>query len=343
MLTRFLNAQIDLAVDLGSANTVILARNRGVVAREPSVVALSERMGEQHVVAVGRPAWEMLGKTHPALHAVHPVSGGTVSDFASARAILSRLLRQQRQRRQVRGPAVIVSCPARATPVEKRALVEVVGAAGATDVRLAEEPVAAAIGAGLDVLTPTGALVIDIGAGKSEVAVLSLGGVVRSAFTPAGGNAMDEAIQIHLRREHKLHVGPRTAERVKIDLGNALPPDPAEERSLRVAGYDSRRGGPGSAVIGEDEINACLEEPLQAIIDAIVEVTEAIPPELAADLLDHGFAITGGGGQLYNLAPRLTRETGMPVTVADDPQACVALGMGRMMDGSLALLPRDAA
>lgn len=343
MLSRFLNAHAEFAVDPGTANTVIFARHRGVVAMEPSVVALRRRMGAAEVVAVGRPAWEMLGRTHPGLRAVHPIAGGTVADFESARVLLSHLLRQQRERRQLRGPAVLVSTPAAATPVERRALTEVMLSAGAHDARLADEPVAAAIGAGLDVLGSTGALVIDVGAGKTEVAVLCLGGVVRSAHCPLGGDAMDEAIQTHLRRVHNLYVGPRTAERVKIELGSAVQPASGRERRLVVAGYDSRIGGPGSVEIGESEIADCLEETLQRIVDTIVEVTGAIPAELAADLIDSGFTMTGGASQLRNLDARLARETGMRVALADDPAACVAIGMGRLLDGSLKLLPRNAA
>jgi rod shape-determining protein MreB len=329
-LFGFLSA--DMAIDLGTANTLVYVKGKGVVLNEPSVVALVEHKGRKQVLAVGEDAKMMLGRTPGNIHAIRPLRDGVIADFEVAEEMIKHFIRKVHNRRSYVSPMCIVCVPSGSTAVERRAIQESAESAGARRVFLIEEPMAAAIGAGLPVTEPTGSMVVDIGGGTTEVAVLSLGGIVYSKSVRVGGDKMDEAVIAYIRRNHNLLIGESTAERVKETIGSACAPDDGDGRMLEIKGRDLMNGVPKELVISEREIAESLAEPVGAIIDAVKVALEHTAPELAADIVDKGIVLTGGGALLANMDFVLRHATGLPVTVADDPLSCVALGTGRVLE-----------
>ena len=333
MLSRlfgFLSA--DMAIDLGTANTLVYVKGRGIVLNEPSVVAIAEVKGKRHVLAVGEEAKMMLGRTPGNIKAIRPLRDGVIADFEVAEEMIKYFIRKVHNRRSFASPLVIVCVPSGSTAVERRAIQESCESAGARRVYLIEEPMAAAIGAGLPVTEPTGSMVVDIGGGTTEVAVLSLGGIVYSRSVRVGGDMMDEAIIGYIRRNHNLLVGEGSAARVKEEIGSACAPEHGEGLTMEIRGRDLMNGVPKEMVISQRQIAEGLAEPVGAIIDAVKVALEHTAPELAADIVDKGIVLTGGGGLLGNLDYVLRHATGLPVSIADDPLSCVVLGTGRALE-----------
>ena len=322
----------DMAIDLGTANTLVYVKGRGIVLNEPSVVAIAEEKGKKKVLAVGDEAKMMLGRTPGYIQAIRPLRDGVIADFEVAEEMIKHFIRKVHNRRSFASPLVIVCVPSGSTAVERRAIQESAESAGARRVFLIEEPMAAAIGAGLPVTEPTGSMVVDIGGGTTEVAVLSLGGIVYSRSVRVGGDKMDEAIIAYIRRNHNLLIGEGSAERIKKEIGSACPPEDGEGRTMEIKGRDLMNGVPKELVISERQIAEALAEPVGAIIEAVKVALEHTAPELAADIVDKGIVLTGGGALLANLDFVLRHATGLPVTVADDPLSCVALGTGRALE-----------
>jgi rod shape-determining protein MreB len=321
----------DLAIDLGTANTLIYVRGKGIVSCEPSVVAVQrDERGVRKVRAVGREAKEMLGRTPGSVQAIRPLRDGVIADFEITGAMLEYFIKKTNTRKTLVKPRIVICVPFGITEVEKRAVRESAESAGAREVHLIEEPMAAAIGAGLPVTEATGNMVVDIGGGTSEVAVISLAGIVYSQSIRVGGDKMDEAIQAYLKRKYNLMVGEQTAERVKCQVGNAYPLD--EPLTMEVKGRDLVAGVPRTLVINSDEIRDALAEPINSIVDAVMSALEKTPPELCSDIKDKGIVLTGGGALLRNLDVLLREETGLPVMVADDPISAVVLGSGKSLD-----------
>lgn len=338
MLSRLFGlVSTDLAIDLGTANTLVYAPNVGIVLDEPSVVAMATIQGERRVLAVGLEAKEMLGKTPGNIQAIRPLRDGVIADFDIAEEMIKRFMRKAQNRRFFAAPRVIVCVPSGATEVERRAIQESAEAAGARRVDLIEEPMAAAIGAGLPVTEPTGSMIVDIGGGTTEVAVLALSGIVYARSVRIGGDAMDEAIISSVRRRHNLLIGERTAERIKQEIGSAVVAEGPNRKSMAVRGRDLMNGVPREITVSEDEIAESLAEPLQAIIEAVRAALENTQPELAADIVDRGIMLTGGGALLRNMDMALGEATGLPITVAENPLYCVAIGTGRCLEESSAL------
>ena len=329
-LLGFLSA--DMAIDLGTANTLVYVKGRGIVLNEPSVVAIAEIKGKKQVLAVGDEAKMMLGRTPGNIHAIRPLRDGVIADFDVAEEMIKHFIRKVHNRRSFSAPQVIVCVPSGSTAVERRAIQESAESAGARKVFLIEEPMAAAIGAGLPVTEPTGSMVVDIGGGTTEVAVLSLGGIVYSRSVRVGGDKMDEAIIAYIRRNHNLLVGEGSAERIKKEIGSACPPEDGEGRVMEIKGRDLMNGVPKELVISERQIAESLAEPVGAIIEAVKVALEHTAPELAADIVDKGIVLTGGGALLGNLDFVLRHSTGLPVSIADDALSCVALGTGRCLE-----------
>ena len=329
-LFGFLSA--DMAIDLGTANTLVYVKGRGIVLNEPSVVAISEGGGRRHVLAVGEEAKQMLGRTPGNIRAIRPLRDGVIADFEVAEEMIKYFIRKVHNRSRFARPLVIVCVPSGSTAVERRAIQESAESAGARRVFLIEEPMAAAIGAGLPVTEPTGSMVVDIGGGTTEVAVLSLGGIVYSRSVRVGGDKMDEAIIGYIRRNHNLLVGESSAERIKKEIGSACPPDEGEGRMMEIKGRDLMNGVPKELVISERQIAESLTEPVSAIVEAVKVALDHTAPELAADIVDKGIVLTGGGALLGNLDHVLRHATGLPVSVADDPLSCVVLGTGRCLE-----------
>jgi rod shape-determining protein MreB len=317
----------DMAVDLGTANTLVYVRGRGIVLSEPSVVAIDQRSGEVH--AVGIEAKRMLGRTPGTITAIRPLKDGVIADFDVTEQMLRHFIEKANGNRFAH-PRVIVCVPSGVTGVEKRAVEEATISAGARQAYLIEEPMAAAIGAGLPVSDPTGNMIVDIGGGTTEVAVISLGGIVVSQSIRVGGDEMDEAIVNHLRKEYKLLIGQQTAEEVKLEIGSAWPLP--EEIQAEVRGRDMLSGLPKTVVLGSEDVRRALDEPVTQIIDAIRGTLDKTPPELAADIMDRGIVLAGGGALLAGLDERLRHETHMPVHVAESPLTCVAVGSGRSLE-----------
>src|SRR5246127_3132780 len=309
----------DMAIDLGTANTLVYVKGRGIVLNEPSVVATINRGGKKQVRAVGNDAKMMLGRTPGNIEAIRPMRDGVIADFEIAEEMIKHFIRKVHNRRSFANPMIIVCVPSGSTAVERRAIQESALSAGARRVYLIEEPMAAAIGAGLPVSEPTGSMVVDIGGGTTEVAVLSLGGIVYSRSVRVGGDKMDEAIIAYIRRNHNLLVGESSAERIKKEIGSACPPEDGEGRIMEIKGRDLMNGVPKELVIAERQIAESLAEPVGAIIEAVKVALEATPPELAADIVDKGILLTGGGSLLAGLDRVLREETGLPVSIADDP------------------------
>ncbi len=332
MFSRLLGMlSADMAIDLGTANTLVYVKGRGIVLNEPSVVVLQEIKGRKHVLAVGDEAKVMLGRTPGNITAIRPLRDGVIADFAVAEEMIKHFIRKVHNRR-LASPQVVVCVPSGSTAVERRAIEESCESAGARRVFLIEEPMAAAIGAGLPVTEPTGSMVVDIGGGTTEVAVLSLGGIVYSRSVRVGGDKMDEAIISYIRRNHNVLVGERSAERIKKEIGSAGKPSDGDGRQMAIKGRHLMNGVPKELILSESEIAMALAEPVSAIIDAVKDGLEHSAPELAADIVDKGIVLTGGGGLLRNLDQVLRDATGLPVSIADDPLSCVVLGTGRALE-----------
>ena len=329
-LFGFLSA--DMAIDLGTANTLVYVKGRGIVLNEPSVVAIAEVKGKQLVLAVGEEAKQMLGRTPGNIRAIRPLRDGVIADFEVAEEMIKYFIRKVHNRRSFASPMVIICVPSGSTAVERRAIQESAESAGARRVLLIEEPMAAAIGAGLPVTEPTGSMGVDIGGGTTEVAVLSLGGIVYYRSVRVGGDKMDEAIIGYLRRNHNLLVGEASAARVKEEIGSAWPPENGDGRVMDIKGRDLMNGVPKELIISERQVAESLTEPIGAIIETVKVALEHTAPELAADIVDKGIVLTGGGALLGNLDFVLRHATGLPVSLADDPMTCVVLGTGRALE-----------
>ena len=322
----------DMAIDLGTANTLVYVKGRGIVLNEPSVVAIIEKGGKKQVLAVGEAAKMMLGRTPGIIQAIRPMRDGVIADFEIAEEMIKHFIRKVHNRRSFANPQIIVCVPSGSTAVERRAIQESALSAGARRVYLIEEPMAAAIGAGLPVTEPTGSMVVDIGGGTTEVAVLSLGGIVYARSVRVGGDKMDEAIIAYIRRHHNLLVGEASAERIKKEVGSAAIPPDGDGMTIEIKGRDLMNGVPKEIAIGQRQIAESLAEPVGAIVEAVKVALEATPPELAADIVDKGIVLTGGGALLANLDQVLRDETGLPVSIADDALSCVALGTGKALE-----------
>jgi len=322
----------DMAIDLGTANTLVYVKGRGIVLNEPSVVAIADVRGKKQVCAVGDEAKMMLGRTPGNIQAIRPLRDGVIADFEVAEEMIKHFIRKVHNRHSFARPQVIICVPSGSTAVERRAIQESAESAGARRVFLIEEPMAAAIGAGLPVTEPTGSMVVDVGGGTTEVAVLSLGGIVYSRSVRVGGDKMDEAIIAYIRRNHNLLVGEGSAERIKKDIGTASPPEDGEGDTMEIKGRDLMNGVPKELIISERQIAEALAEPVGAIIEAVKVALEHTAPELAADIVDKGIVLTGGGALLCNLDFVLRASTGLPISIADDPLSCVALGTGRCLE-----------
>ncbi len=321
----------DLAIDLGTATTLIYVKGKGIVSCEPSVVAVQrDARGGKKVLAVGREAKEMLGRTPGNIQAVRPLRDGVIADFEITEAMLRYFIARAHNRRTLVKPRIIICVPFGITEVEKRAVKESAEGAGAREVYLIEEPMAAAIGAGLPITEPSGNMVVDIGGGTTEVAVISLAGIVYSQSVRVGGDKMDESIMAYMKRKYNMAIGEQTAERIKITIGNAYPLE--QQLTMEVKGRDMVAGIPKTVVVNSDEIRDALSEPTNAITEAVLIALERTPPELAADIVDKGIVLTGGGALLKNLDVLLREETGLPVMVCDDPISAVVLGSGKALD-----------
>ena len=333
MLSRlfgFLSA--DMAIDLGTANTLVYVKGKDIVLNEPSVVAITDVKGKKQVLAVGEEAKMMLGRTPGNISAIRPLRDGVIADFEIAEDMIKYFINRVHNRRGFASPQIVVCVPSGSTAVERRAIQESAEAAGARRVYLIEEPMAAAIGAGLPVTEPTGSMVVDIGGGTTEVAVLSLGGIVYSRSVRVGGDKMNEAIIAYIRRNHNLLVGEGSSERIKEEIGSACPPEDGEGRTLEIKGRDLINGVPKELVISEREIAESLAEPVSAIIEAVKVALEHTAPELAADIVDKGIVLTGGGALLSKMDYVLRQATGLAVSIADGPLSCVVLGTGRALE-----------
>src|SRR6202522_2740935 len=317
----------DMAVDLGTANTLVYVRGRGIVLSEPSVVAIDQSTGE--VYAVGLEAKRMLGRTPGSISAIRPLKDGVIADFDVTEQMLRHFIQKVHQHRFAR-PRVVVCVPSGVTGVEKRAVEEATLSAGARQAYLIEEPMAAAIGGGRPVAEPTGNMIVDIGGGTSEVAVISLGGIVVSQSIRVGGDELDEAIIAYVKKEFQLALGERTAEEIKMQLGSAFPLE--EELRAEIRGRDLVTGLPKTVIISTEQIREAISEPVQAIVDAVKVTLDRTPPELSSDLMETGIVLTGGGALLAGIAARLEYETNMPIIVANDPLNCVALGSGMCLE-----------
>lgn len=322
----------DMAIDLGTANTLVYVKGRGIVLNEPSVVAYSVKNGRKVVQAVGEAAKLMLGRTPGQIEAIRPMRDGVIADFEVAEEMIKHFIKKVHEdtKSLIRGrPRIVICVPSGATPVERRAIQDAALNAGAMDAWLIEEPMAAAIGAGLAIDQPSGSMVVDIGGGTTEVAVLSLEGIVYARSVRVGGDRMDECIINHLRRTENLLIGETTAERIKKEIGSAIVPADGVGLQMAVKGRDLIHGIPREAEITEAAIATALADPVEEIIDAVHTALETTPPELAADIVEKGIMLTGGGALLRNLDTILRQRTGLPVSVADDALSCVVLGTGK--------------
>ena len=322
----------DMAIDLGTANTLVYVKGQGVVLNEPSVVAIAEVKGKKKVLAVGDGAKVMLGRTPGTIKALRPLRDGVIADFEVAEEMIKHFIRMAHKRRSFASPQVIICVPSGSTAVERRAIQESAEAAGARKVFLVEEPMAAAIGAGLPVTEPTGSMVVDVGGGTTEVALLSLGGIVYSRSVRVGGDKMDEAIIAYIRRYHNLLVGESSAERIKKDIGTACPPEEGDGEKMEIRGRDLASGVPKELIFSQRQIAEALSEPVESIIEAVKTALEHTEPELASDIVDKGIILTGGGSLLTNLDTVLRHATGLPISIAEDPLSCVVHGTGRCLE-----------
>jgi rod shape-determining protein MreB len=322
----------DLAIDLGTANTLVYMKGKGIVVSEPSVVAVKTGIaGQRKVLAVGTAAKEMLGRTPGSIVAIRPMKDGVIADFDHTEAMLRYFIQKVHNRKNLIRPRIVICVPSGITQVEKRAVRESAESAGAREVYLIEEPMAAAIGAGLPITEATGNMIVDIGGGTTEVAVISLAGVVYAESVRVGGDKLDEAIVQYIKRKYNLLIGERTAEAVKIGIGNVYAGDD-ENTKMEIKGRDLVSGIPKTLEVGSDEIREAMSEPVNTIVEAVRIALERTPPELAADIVDKGIVLAGGGAYLKNLDLLLHKETGLPVTIAEDPLSCVAYGAGKVLD-----------
>lgn len=326
----------DMAIDLGTANTLVYAKGRGVVLNEPSVVAMRQERGMMVPYAFGNEAKLMLGRTPEKIEAIRPLKDGVIADFRAAEEMIKYFIHRVHNRRSFTGPLIIICVPAGSTPVERRAIQESAENAGAREVFLIEEPMAAAIGAGLPVSEPTGSMIVDIGGGTTEVAVLSLSGIVYARSARVGGDKMDEAIINYIRRYHNLLIGEATAEKIKKEIGAACPPVDGQGNLVEIKGRDLLNGVPKELVLSEAHIAEALQEPVGQIIEAVKVALESTPPELSSDIVDKGIVMSGGGALLRHLDLVLSQATGLPVFVAEDALSCVAIGTGKVLEN----LPR---
>ena len=330
----------DLAIDLGTANTLVYLRGKGIVVSEPSVVAVQkDALGQKKVLAVGKEAKMMLGRTPGSIVAIRPMKDGVIADFDITEEMLRYFIRKVHNRKSMVRPRIVICVPSGITQVEKRAVKESAESAGAREVYLIEEPMAAAIGAGLPITEPSGNMIVDIGGGTTEVAVISLAGIVYAKSVRVGGDKLDEALVQYLKRKYNLLIGERTAEQIKIEIGSAYADADGEERTMEVKGRDLVSGIPKTLTIDSGEIREALSESVNAIVEAVRIALERTPPELAADIVDKGIVLAGGGALLRNLDLLLREETGLPVVIAEDPLSCVAIGSGKVLD-ELDLLKR---
>ena len=318
----------DMAIDLGTANTLVVLKGQGVVLNEPSVVAVVDNKGKKSVLAIGDEAKTMLGRTPGNIQAIRPLRDGVISDFIVTEEMIKHFIKKV-HKRTMANPRILISVPTGSTPVERKAIQDSALAAGARKVQLIEEPIAAAIGAGLPISEATGSMVVDVGGGTTEVAVMSLGGVVYSNSLRVAGDAMDHALQDYMRAEYNLMIGDSTAEKIKKEIGTAIP---ASNNTYAVKGRDIRSGTPKEVNISENDTAEALNPIIKEIVKGIKDALENTPPELSADLVDMGMTLTGGGALLKNIDKRFSKETGLPVNIADDPIACVAIGTGKALE-----------
>lgn len=325
----------DIAIDLGTANTLVYVKGRGIILNEPSVVAVQKnyRGMQNRVLAVGKEAKDMLGRTPGSIVAIRPIKDGVIADFEVTSKMLQYFIKKSMEQTGSKlsvPPRIIICVPYGITQVEKRAVKESAHAAGAREVYLIEEPMAAAIGAGLPITEPTGNMVVDMGGGTTGVAVISLGGIVYCKSIKVAGDKYDEAIVNYIRRQFNLLIGERTAENIKIKIGNAYPFE--EEKYMEVKGRDLVAGAPKTIEVSSSQINDALMDPLTEVVDAVRTALEKTPPELASDIVDNGIVLTGGGALLANLDVLLRERTGLPVTIAENPLSCVVLGSGKVLE-----------
>ena len=319
----------DMAIDLGTANTLVVLKTKGVVLNEPSVVAVADNKGKKTVLAVGDEAKTMLGRTPGNIQAIRPLRDGVIADFIVTEEMIKHFIKKVHKGSTFANPRILICVPTGTTPVERKAIQDSALAAGARKVQLIEEPIAAAIGAGLPISEATGSMVIDIGGGTTEIAVMSLGGVVYSRSLRIAGDAMDVALQNYMREEYNLLIGDSTAEKIKKEVGTAIP---TNDNKYPVKGRDIRSGTPKEINVTEEDTAAALNPILKEMIGGIKMALENTPPELSADLVDMGLTLTGGGALLKNIDRRFSKETGLPVHIAEDPLACVAIGTGKALD-----------
>ena len=330
----------DLAIDLGTANTLVYAEGKGIICNEPSVVAVHRsREGADKVLAVGFQAKDMLGRTPGSITAIRPIKDGVIADFETTEAMLRYFIRKAHNRKTLIRPRIIVCVPPNITAVEKRAVIESAISAGAREAYLIEQPMAAAIGAGLSITEPSGNMIVDIGGGTTDVAVISLSSIVISRSIRVGGDKMDEVIINYVKRKYNLLVGERSAEMIKINIGTAYPTE--DNRTMEIKGRDLTAGVPKTIEITSEEVRHALSEPINAIVETVMQTLERTPPELAADIADKGIVLVGGGSLLGNLDVLLREETQLPVMLVEDPFSAVAYGAGKMLD-NMSLL-RDIA
>jgi rod shape-determining protein MreB len=318
-----------MAIDLGTANTLVVLKGQGVVLNEPSVVAIAENMGKKTVLAVGDEAKTMLGRTPGNISAIRPLRDGVIADFIVTEEMIKHFIKKVHKNKTFANPRILICVPTGSTPVERKAIQDSALAAGARRVQLIEEPIAAAIGAGLPISEATGSMVVDIGGGTTEIAVMSLGGLVYSRSLRVAGDAMDTALVNYMRKEYNLMIGDSTAEKIKKEIGTAIP---SNNNTYAVKGRDLRSGTPKEVNITEEDTAEALNDILKEMVNGIKDALENTPPELSADLVDMGLTLTGGGALLKNIDKRFSKETGLPVFIADDPLACVAIGTGKALD-----------
>ena len=329
----------DIGIDLGTANTLVFVRGKGIVLREPSVVAIRRDTGD--ILAVGEEAKRMIGRTPGNIVAIRPMKDGVIADFDVTQTMLRHFILKAYRRKSILKPQVVVCVPSGVTEVEKRAVLDATNQAGAREAFLIEEPMAAAIGAGLPVEEPTGSMIVDVGGGTTEVAIISLGGIVTSKSIRVAGDEMDEAIVQHIKKNYNLLIGERTAEDIKITVGTAFLTEEKEKETMQIRGRDLVTGLPKTQTISAQEIQLSLADPVTSIIEAIKITLEKSPPELAADIMDKGIVMTGGGALLHGLDSLVSKETGMPVIITENSLDCVALGTGKVL-GEIELLKRVA-
>ena len=329
----------DMAIDLGTANTLVYVKNRGVVLNEPSVVAVLNQGGKSKVIAVGEEAKSMLGKTPGHISAIRPMKDGVIADFVVTEEMIKHFIRKVHNRKTFANPRIIICVPTGSTPVERRAIHDSALAAGARKVSLIEEPMAAAIGAGLPVSEPRGSMIVDIGGGTSEIAVISLGGIVYSRSVRIGGDAMDQSLINYMRKRYNLLIGEASDEMIKKEVGIAIAPKSGDGKTIDIKGRDLASGVPKEIELSQSQVAEALSEPIQTIIEGVKSALEDTPPELAADLVDMGVVLTGGGALLESMDEAIREATGLPVTIADEALSCVALGSGKALESESSFEP----